>query len=263
MNKNTDIFDPDLNPVLEIATAEELDILVEYQKKKISQLLTIDEAYKKYAPDHTKYPDLIAKELRDFGGNTLINIFRGEGPSYHEIACDVAETVEAPFKKSQDIETIENAILSTILEKAWSEMSEEEKKTLLNELGVSNKSALKGAGTMLFQSIFKAGGFISYKLTLVISNQVAKFILGRGLPLAMNAALVRWASILTGPIGMTLTSLWTIIDFAGPSYKVTIPSVIYVAWLRKKYNSTFCENCKTDLPDSNMKFCPECGHKFS
>ena len=44
--------------------------------------------------------------------------------------------------------------------------------------------------------------------------------------------LTKTASLLTGPIGWVITGLWTAIDLAGPAYRVTIPAVIQVAYLR-------------------------------
>jgi len=86
-----------------------------------------------------------------------------------------------------------------------------------------------------FQAIFRAGGFKSYQLTLVVVNGVMKALLGRGLSFAGNAALTRTMSILTGPIGWAITGIWTAVDIAGPAYRVTIPAVIQVAVLRQKY----------------------------
>ena len=87
----------------------------------------------------------------------------------------------------------------------------------------------------IFQAVFRAGGFKSYQLTLIIVNAVLKALIGRGLSLAGNAALTRTMAILTGPIGWVITGLWTAIDIAGAAYRVTIPAVIQVAALRQKY----------------------------
>lgn len=41
-------------------------------------------------------------------------------------------------------------------------------------------------------------------------------------------------AIFAGPIGWALTGLWALMDIAGPAYRVTIPVVIQVAFLRAK-----------------------------
>lgn len=60
-----------------------------------------------------------------------------------------------------------------------------------------------------------------------------KTLTGKGLKLAANATLTRSMAILTGPIGWAVTGLWTLVDIAGTAYRVTIPAVIQIAYLRK------------------------------
>jgi uncharacterized protein YaaW (UPF0174 family) len=123
-----------------------------------------------------------------------------------------------------------------ILEDALEKMSPEELKELADSIGLKNTQGFTPqAMTGMFQAIFRAGGFKSYQLTLIIVNAILKAILGRGLSLGANAALTRTMAILTGPIGWVITGLWTAIDIAGPAYRVTIPAVIEVAALRQKY----------------------------
>ena len=256
---NTSIFDKDLNPVLEIADNDDLELLVEYLEEKFSESLTADDAYKEHYPNHTEYADLIGKEIRDMGGNSFANVWRGEGPTYHEIVCDVASKLKAPYNKDKLIEDVENSILETILTTAIDHMTDDEKRELLKEMGTSGGLNAGGVSTAVFIGIFRAGGFYSYQLTLIIANQIARAMLGHGLKLATNAALARWAGVLTGPVGWAITGLWTAVDIAGPAYKVTIPCVIHIAMLRKKLNSLTCSKCNATLPDTTMKFCPECG----
>jgi len=69
---------------------------------------------------------------------------------------------------------------------------------------------------------------------LMIVNAFMNTLLGRSLSLSGNLALTRTLAVLTGPIGWSITGLWTTIDAAGPAYRVTIPAVIQVAVLRQK-----------------------------
>ncbi len=261
---NTDIFDKDINPVLEIASNEDLEPLVGYLKKKLSETLTVAEAYKLHEPTHVEYADLIAKEIRDMGGNSFANMYRGgQGPSYHEMVCDVASKIKAPYNKDKDVEYIENSILETILTKALDDMSDADKAKIMEEMQGVGGLSKGGIATSAFITIFRSGGFYSYQLTLIIANQIARLVLGRGLMLATNATLMRTASVLTGPIGWAITGIWTAIDLAGPSYKVTIPCVIHTAMLRKKLNALQCTECNAVIPDETVKFCPECGNKIA
>ena len=128
------------------------------------------------------------------------------------------------------------------------------KQKLMDDMGAKGGLGIGkgGIATSAFIAIFRSGGFYSYQLTVIIANQIAKLILGRGLMFATNAALTRTASILTGLIGWAITGLWTAVNIAGPAYKVAIPCVIHVAMLRKKLNALQCDECDAMLPDTTM-----------
>lgn len=258
-------MDKYLNEVLERASNDDLGILIEIMTSKCSELLTVSAEYKKYYPDHSKYYQLIADEIRLFGGNTFANIARGSnGPSYYEIVCDVATKIGVDFNKKQGVITIERAIFDKLVTNMLNKMSEKQKQDLLREIGVSDKSTIIGMSTMTIQTMFRAGGFASYQLMLTFVNGMLKTIIGRGLPLVANAALVRLASVVTGPIGITLSALWTLVDIAGPSYKITVPCVAYIGWLRYKQSLVQCSNkaCEGMFESGAFKFCPQCGTKM-
>ena len=232
-------YDFSLNPVLAKATNEDLQYLVEIINKTITNSLESDELYKKYNPDHKKYVNVIASEIRAFGGNTIANAFRGgKGPEYKEIVCDVADKLKAPYRKENPIEKIEDSILETVLTQALEKMSESEKQKLLKEFGdVVNYSLTGSALTTAFITIFRAGGVRSYCIVLAIVNALTKLVLGRALGLAGSIATLQITSLLAGPLALAISAVWTLVDIAGPATRVTIPAVIYVAMLRKKYNT--------------------------
>ena len=174
------------------------------------------------------------------GGNSFANLFRGlKGPSYYEIVCDVAKKIKAPFQKGSDITDIEDAILETILKKALDEMNDDQKRELLREMGGKADLEIASLATTSFITLFRAGGFYSYQLTVIIANQLARVVLGRGLMLATNAMLTKTASLIFGPFSLAISGLWTAYDIAGPAYSVTIPCVVHVAMLRKSQDSSF------------------------
>ena len=123
-----------------------------------------------------------------------------------------------------------------IIADALEKMSPEELRKLAQDVGLKNTDGITAeALTGIFQAAFVAGGFMSYQITLIVVNAVLKILIGRGLTVAGNAALTRVMAAFTGPIGWIVTGLWTAVDIAGPAYRVTIPAVIQIAALRKKY----------------------------
>jgi len=139
------------------------------------------------------------------------------------------------YNTSSSTETIESNLLMTILTDALNKMTSAELAELALATGMKGTSGIT-AETMLgvFQAVFRAGGFKSYQLTLIVVNAVTRALIGRGLTFAGNAALTRTMAILTGPIGWVITGMWTAFDIAGAAYRVAIPAVIQIAALRQQ-----------------------------
>ena len=203
---------------------------------RLTEELTMSDVYKTHSPDHQKYWELIAAEVQCFGANTFATMFRGgKGVAYKEVLTDVCDKMKVNYNKDSSTEKIENNLLMKILTDALEKMTPAELKELAEAVGIKNVGAMNAEAFVgVFQSVFRAGGFKSYQLTLVIVNAILKALIGRGLSFAGNAALTRTMAVLTGPIGWAITGIWTAIDIASPAYRVTIPAVIQVAALRQK-----------------------------
>lgn len=201
-----------------------------------TEALSKSELYKQCYPDHHLYWKDIAAEIQCFGANSFVTFFRGEGVPYREVLTDVCDKLKVNYNKNSTVEKIENNMLMKIIADSLEKMSPEELRKLAESVGVENTDGITAeALTGIFQVAFRAGGFMSYQITLIVVNAVAKLLIGRGLSIAGNAALTRVMAAFAGPIGWVLTGLWTAFDIAGPAYRVTIPAVIQIAALRKKY----------------------------
>ena len=241
--KNNRIMDNDLI-FLRNAENSDLKVLVDYLTKRkdgetrLTEELTMTENYKKYYPDQLQLmADDIAEELQRYGGNTFMNILRGHGVEYRKLLIGVCKKMDVNFNKKASIEMIEYNLLQKILLDSLENMSTEEMKKLLDEMNIPNQGFGKQAFIAALQMTIKRGGFTAYKIAVIVANAVSKALLGRGLTLASNAALTRWLSVFAGPIGWSVTAIWTAIDIAGPAYRVTIPAVVQIAYMRIKMNS--------------------------
>lgn len=227
---------------LQYCSTEDLQVLVDYLTKdkdgelRVSEDLTPTEAYKKYYPHSLPMMwKQIAEELQHYGGNTFANGLRGTGVSYREILTDVAKKQKVNFNSNNSVEQIEQYILQSIMEKAIEEMSEEELKKFLTEIDAGKTVGTKQAMTAGALTALRLGGFTTYKMAVIVANAVARSLLGRGLSFAGNATLTRTLGVALGPIGWIVTGLWTLLDIASPAYRVTIPCVIQVAYMRLKF----------------------------
>lgn len=225
------------------ADSSDLKILVDYLTKdkdgdtRLTEKLTYTENYKKYYPNQLQLMcEDIAEELQLYGGNTFMNMFRGHGVEYKEILIDVCDKMKVNYNKNSSVEMIEYNLLQTILIDSLDNMSVEELEILMKEMEIPTQGFGKQVFVAALQIAIKKGSFSVYKMAVIVANAVSKALLGRGLALASNAALTRSLSIFAGTIGWAVTAIWTAIDIAGPAYRITIPSVIQIAYMRAKYN---------------------------
>lgn len=237
------MYDADLS-FLSSATNEDLKVLVDYitlgksGSPRLTETLTGTDEYKRNYPYHLdRMTGSITDELQRFGGNTFANILRGHGVPYKTILVDVCKKMKVSFNKNSSVEVIEGCLLQHVLIKTMEEMSDEDMRNLLAELKIKTTGFGKQAMMAAVQSAIRLGGFASYKIAVIVANAVARALLGRGLSFAANAALTRWIGVFAGPIGWAVTIAWTALDIAGPAYRVTIPSVIQIAYMRVKANT--------------------------
>lgn len=228
---------------LRIADNDDLRIVVDYLTKdknginRLTENLTGTDEYRSHYPnDLYCISESMADELCRYGGNTFMNFIRGGGVEYKEILIDVCKKLKVNFNRQSSIEVIEMNLLQKIFLSSLEEMSSCELEILMKEMNIPVQSYNKQAMMAVIQIAIKRGGFASYKIAVIVANAVAKSLLGRGLSIAANASLTRWMSIFAGSIGWAVTVLWTIIDIAGPAYRVTIPAVIQIAYMRTKLN---------------------------
>lgn len=221
-------------------TSEDLSIIFDILtkdkdgKERYSEKLTTNEKVIANKPNHAAYWDLIAGELQHYGGNTIFNLVRGNGVQYKEILTNVCDKLKVNYNSKATIETIELNLLMKILTDSMEKMTPEELKILVDELNLNTPDLSKPAILAAIQAGIKLSGFMVYRVSLIIANAVARAILGRGLALAANAGLMRVIGMIAGPIGWAITAIWTIFDVAGPAYRVSIPVVIQIAYLRAK-----------------------------
>lgn len=220
-------------------TSQDLDILVTILTKdsagtvRLTEELTLSEPYKRHAPDHHQYWELVAAELQLFGGSTIANIARGnEGVSYKELLSDACGKMKVNFNPNASTEVIEQNLLMKVLTDSMDKMTPEQLKDLVQSMDLKTTNFTKQAVVAAVQAGVGFGGFAAYRVAVVVANAVAKAVVGRGLAVAANAGLARAMGVVAGPIGWVITALWTILDVAGPAYRVTMPAAVQVAFLR-------------------------------
>jgi uncharacterized protein YaaW (UPF0174 family) len=185
----------DLYSLLASCSKEDLNPLVGYIIDKLSNYLEIHETYKIHRPDHTKYTSLIADEIRLYGGNTASNIARGrKGPDYDEVLFDVCQKLDIPSKKGRTLEN-ESNLLRLCLPYGWESLN-----------SVDQQAAVKDAR----DKYSTMGGIVTT---------------GAGATIFTTA--IRTVAV---PVGLALMAK----GVTDPAFKVTIPCVLHIAYLRWK-----------------------------
>jgi len=265
-----------LTTVLNVADVEDLCVLADYITDQGEGRLSLDSDVNKKLSGCSKHKvftaadrSLIEKEILLFGGNTVANLYRSlfsssSTISYTELVQDVAKKAGAQFSESDPLQDIEHAILIRIFKQAFEKMPEEERKRVLADLGISSISALRSIqmGAAAGAAVSAAVALAQLNVATMVASAVSTQMIGRAFTGGAAFAGTRSATALAGPIGVAVGALWTLADLSSPAYRVTLPCVVQVAYMRQKYlaalNSNKCPSCAAEnVPKA--KFCSECG----
>ncbi|MDZ5455659.1 YaaW family protein [Azohydromonas lata] len=236
--------DLDLIGVLQTAEESDLTIISDYITDSGKGRISLDSSVRAYlevcrqSNALSENINVLAKEIQDFGGNTIMNFFRGKGVPYPEIVEDVASHFKVKADKTESTESLETKILLAVAVKAMEKMSPTEQRDFASKI---SGGRVVGAGPGVIdalQAAVVAGGYGTYMLAAAVANGAAEQLLGRGLVLAANGALMRGIGAFAGPIGWAVTVIWALFDLASPAYRVTVPCVLQIAYLRQRSKET-------------------------
>ncbi len=235
--------DKDLE-ILKDADNEMLGILVDYLThdrdggKWFTERLSKNEEFLAAKGDYQQVWQLIAAELQLFGGDTIANMIRGEGVLYREVLTDVCKKahVKIDLGDNVEIDIIEKALIARIFENSWAAMTPDEKREVKEDLKIDLDENDSVSLTTILEGISK--GYFSYQVSMLIASSFANAVLGTNIALLAGFAGAVGASrligALAGPIGIAVTSIFTIPMISGPAYRVTLPAVVQVAAIRQQ-----------------------------
>ena len=211
-------------------------------KIRFNENLSTSDNYLACYPDNMQnmWQDL-AGEIRCYGGNTLLNHFRGgNGPSYENIVSDVCKCMRVNGITPHDTaEDMEQKLLIHVTKKAIGELDESQARAIMNECGIQNYEYSK-AGLL---AALMALQIVNRKVFIIVIDTIMRFIskilIGRGIMYTGIGVFSRGIGILFGPISWVLIGGWMVWDILGPAYRVTIPAVVQVAYMRVKYQAMF------------------------
>lgn len=200
------------------------------KKKRFNEPLSDTRNYQIYYPHAMKNLVIeISNGLSYYGSNDIAYWIRGalgkkKGVSYREILEDVCDKLKVNYNKTISTELIEQYLLQKVLADAVEKMSPEEVDILCADFGLKGKQDMA--------HVFALGSPIYYRAIILLVQALVKRM---GLAAASYFIGGRLLALLAGPVGLVITGLWAAVDIAGPAYRVTIPCVILIAYMRATY----------------------------
>ena len=225
----------DLAATLRSFSNEQLAPLYALLDEPISSTLAVEERVKAAHPNHLAYVDLMAQHLRLFGGNTIINLGRGEGPPYREIVEDICGSrgIEVPAGAT----TLE--MERRLLAHFFASIPEAERDVILAEAAerygyAFDATNLSGLATAVAtQAGGRAASLLLYRTGLQLTETVAALTIGRGVAVAGNQVLARALGFAAGPVGWAVSGALALKDLASRAMRVTTPCVVIIAATRQ------------------------------
>ena len=124
------VVDKDLTQLLRHCDNADLDPIVSIILAAPSQTLTLKEAYRAHTGDHKAYVDEIVYEITSFGGNSLANLFRGQGVPYADMVRDVASYLGVKPTVNDTTSLLEEKIILKVLKLSYDRLGEDDRLAL-------------------------------------------------------------------------------------------------------------------------------------
>lgn len=257
-----EVANNDLNPLVDIIVGKEFN-------ERWTERLTKHSLYKQHFPNHREYVEVIIDEIQRFGGNTIVNVFRRKGVAYREILCNICERMQIECStRGVPTEDVEKHFLVGVLLKCLPNMSVVELEEIMQHLGLQLDCSKEewelscNLEKVLLQS-FKEDQF-AYKIAQYMVIQQNKYIQEKveeviyrkdlqdkllGNEEVSNKSSEQFLGFLRGGIKKlvmgdeayadgtkaAVAAATTMVLAPTPAYRVTIPAVFYIAFLRLKY----------------------------
>ncbi|MFG1601579.1 YaaW family protein [Klebsiella quasipneumoniae] len=209
----------------------DIDLLIDYVTNTGKFGFSMSDSVKAVLQDakHQDIPDeetlrLLVRELQHFGGNTFVNLFRRNGVSYSEIVDDVASHLKMKVQAAASVEEKEALIIDCVFTSSWKKMSDDERSQILRDMGINGSVSMD---------------IPVWQRAALVANSLAQTTAGKVLPLIAGLGIGRVLGVLTGPVGLAITGLYTAYDISNPAFRVTLPCVVQIAWIRLKNSRQF------------------------
>ena len=196
------------------------------------QLTATDEYNRNYPEDMLFLVPQISNELLKYGSNTLATFWHNEPDSYEIVLRRVCKQMDVRTMEQDSVAKMEHNLLTTLCQDTLNKMSERELRLLANENGIPDKTLTRQALTAALLMAIRTSRAVLTRIAARIIQYIVEIITVRGVATAGIETATRAVSSALGPIGWIALGAWTVYDISSPAYRVCVPAVLQVAYMR-------------------------------
>lgn len=196
------------------------------------QLTSTDEYNRNYPEDMLFLVPQISNELLKYGSNTLATFWHNEPDSYETVLRRVCKQMDVRTMEQDSVAKMEHNLLTTLCQDTLNKMSERELRLLANENGIPDKTLTRQALTAALLMAIRTSRAVLTRIAARVIQYIVEIITVRGVATAGIETATRAVSSALGPIGWIALGAWTVYDISSPAYRVCVPAVLQVAYMR-------------------------------
>ena len=196
------------------------------------QLTATDEYNRNYPEDMLFLVPQISNELLKYGSNTLATFWHNEPDSYETVLRRVCKQMDVRTMEQDSVAKMEHNLLTTLCQDTLNKMSERELRLLANENGIPDKTLTRQALTAALLMAIRTSRAVLTRVAARIIQYIVEIITVRGVATAGIETATRAVGGVLGPIGWIALGAWTVYDITSPAYRVCVPAVLQVAYMR-------------------------------
>ena len=196
------------------------------------QLTATDEYNRNYPEDMLFLVPQISNELLKYGSNTLATFWHNEPDSYETVLRRVCKQMDVRTMEQDSVTKMERNLLTTLCQDTLNKMSERELRLLANENGIPDKTLTRQALTAALLMAVRTSRAVLTRVAARIIQYIVEIITVRGVATAGIETATRAVGGALGPIGWIALGAWTVYDITSPAYRVCVPAVLQVAYMR-------------------------------
>ena len=196
------------------------------------QLTATDEYNRNYPEDMLFLVPQISNELLKYGSNTLATFWHNEPDSYETVLRRVCKQMDVRTMEQDSVTKMERNLLTTLCQDTLNKMSERELRLLANENGIPDKTLTRQALTAALLMAVRPRRAVLTRVAARIIQYIVEIITVRGVATAGIETATRAVGGALGPIGWIALGAWTVYDITSPAYRVCVPAVLQVAYMR-------------------------------